>query len=110
MTPEQTKTLSEAIQRFGVPHQLNIMAVEELSELIQAITKAQRSGIVKDWGIKPPCQESSMAEIEAYNNLCEEVADVEIILEQIKMMLNPEFLQIRLDRKISRLQETINKK
>ena len=109
MTPEQKQVLAEAIKVFGAQGQIQTMAVEELAELTQAITKATRAGIIKPWGIKPPCQESSMAEIEAYNNLCEEAADVEIMLEQIKLMLNPEFFQIRLDRKIKRLQETIYK-
>lgn len=109
MNENQKKVLAGAIQKYGVPHQLNIMAVEELSELIQAITKAQRAGIVKEWGIQPPCKESSMKQIEAYNNLCKEAADIEIVLEQVKMMLNPDFYNTSLDRKINRLQETINK-
>ncbi len=46
------------------------MAIEEASELIKAICKLRRNGVTA----------------ETVNNLAEEMADVEIMLEQLKIM------------------------
>ncbi len=48
------------------------MAIEEASELIKAICKLRRNGVTA----------------ETVNNLAEEMADVEIILEQLKIMFH----------------------
>ncbi len=71
--------LARAIEHYGIESQLN-QAIEEMAELIQAINKARRSGIVGKFGIKSPTIESQMNEVEAYNDLCMEVADVKIML------------------------------
>ena len=65
----------KAVETFGVEIQ-QIVAMEELGELIQAISKIAR------W----ECSQSEDLEIllEYIDNLAEEIADVEIILEQLK--------------------------
>lgn len=61
---EKTEILKMAITANGATHQ-EIIAIEECSELIQAITHKHR-------GRK--------------HNLAEEIADVEIMLEQLKII------------------------
>ena len=98
--------LNKAILKFGVENQIN-MVVEEMAELIQAINKASRAGIVKNWGISPPSIESQMSEIEAYNNLCMEVADVKIMLDQLELMLDKDRINLSVSRKLKRLSEKL---
>lgn len=62
---EQTATMLEALETFGVDKQLDI-AIEEMAELTKAIIKYRRC-----------------ASKETYENLCEETADVAIMIEQI---------------------------
>lgn len=63
---------AEAIVKYGQRHQI-IVAIEELSELQQALTKCLRSDTAQDeW------------------NVAEEIGDVEIALEQLKMMFRNE--------------------
>jgi len=62
-----------AIDKWGKEKQLD-MAIEELSELTKAIVKYRRHGYVPVWRIK----------------VLEEVADVELMCEQIVMLLSKE--------------------
>lgn len=103
------EVFEKAIKQFGVANQLE-MVVEECAELIQAINKAKRKGIVKEWGISAPSQECGMEQINAYNNLCSEFADVKIMLAQLELMLRPDFVQISYERKIKRLEKLLNDK
>ena len=64
----------KAIEKWGKASQLD-MVIEELSELLQAVCKVKRRG--DRW---PPC-----GDIES---LAEEVADVEIMLGQLKEMFD----------------------
>jgi NTP pyrophosphatase (non-canonical NTP hydrolase) len=100
--------LHRAILHYGVESQLN-QFVEEASELIIAINKARRAGIVKDWGIETPTAESKMSGIEAYNNLCMEVADVKIMLAQMELLLDKHRIDLSVVRKLNRLKERIEK-
>ena len=59
----------KAIKLWGIDSQM-MMAVEEASELIKAICKLRRTGVTA----------------ETVNNLAEEIADMEIMLEQLKIM------------------------
>lgn len=60
----------EIADRYGYPAQSNQL-IEECAELIQAINKYRRYG-----------------NTESLKNYIEEIADVEIMLEQIKHLLN----------------------
>ena len=72
MTIEQIETMVEAIHTFGELSQ-QVKAMEELGELIQACAKVLSSPMHIDNGP------------EVYH-LSEEMADVEIMLEQLKII------------------------
>lgn len=61
--------LCKIIKHYGTEKQLD-MVVEECAELIQAISKFKRKGV------------------ECVDNLIEEIADVEIMLTQLKLIFN----------------------
>ena len=71
ITSSDSVICRKAVQTFGVDIQ-QIVAMEELGELIQAISKIAR------W----ECSQSTLSEY--IDNLAEEIADVEIMLEQLK--------------------------
>lgn len=87
MKIEEYLILENAIERYGAEAQEGI-AQEECAELIQAISKKHRG--------KP-------------NNIAEEIADVEIMLEQLKIIngCENEVKEIR-KQKISRLQKNLS--
>lgn len=69
MNDMNKEILNKAIAHYGVKPQLGV-AMEECAELIQAISKLQRYG----------------CEPEVIENLVEEIADVLIMIEQIKII------------------------
>ena len=87
------KVLIKAIAKYG-NGQLDI-AQEKCAELIQAISKWKRYG-----------------SINAKINVIEEVADVTIMLEQLKIMFNisDEILEDEVDCKIDRLDKRMEEK
>lgn len=74
MTDEQIKVLKQAIDTYGKDAQLD-MVIEECSELIKAICKYKRNNVN-----------------EYFVEVLEEAADVRIMLEQIQLLLLPEYL------------------
>lgn len=108
MTEEQISVLEQAIYKYGIGLQLD-MAVEECAELIQAINKVKRAGIVA-YHITKPNQGMETETVMKYNNLCSEVADVKIMMAQLELMLDSETIQLSVDRKIERLKSRINEK
>ena len=68
MTDEEIVVCKKAIDTFGCVNQ-QLKAVEEMGELIQAIMK-------------------SLGGFDSKNNVEEEIADVEIMLTQLKIMYN----------------------
>lgn len=62
------KTYIELISKYGCEHQV-VIAIEELAELQKELTKFLRNNVDT-------------------NNLVSEIADVEIMLEQLKLMFN----------------------
>lgn len=67
---ERKKLYSRAIDKWGLPLQLN-MLMEEAAEMIQAVSKVLRKDLTSNW-----------------RHLAEEMADVEIMIEQIKTTVN----------------------
>lgn len=102
ITDKQSKVLRQAINKFGVNSQLD-MAVEECAELIQAINKLKRAGLISNI-IEKPSENMDIKKINAYNNLCSEVADVKILIHQLELILCKDRIQISVDRKIDRLE------
>ena len=84
--------LKKAIRHYGVENQM-AQSIEELAELIVAINKCLR---YKD-------------DIEARNNLVEEIADVLIMIDQLKIIVNIKDYEIECYRryKLDRLERRI---
>lgn len=90
-TKQEEDTFLAAFERFGQPHQL-MLCFEEMAELTKAISKAIR---YSREGHK--------------THITEEIADVEIMLEQVKMIFDIDDGDVemwRLD-KIVRLRRTL---
>ena len=85
------KTLREAIKVYGKDNQIE-MIIEECSELIMALQKNKRYN-TKD----------------TYINVCEEIADVDIMIEQAKMMFDDDLINHIKKQKIERLKERLKK-
>lgn len=78
-TYRQDKIIRETINIYGDKQYMT--AVEEMAELMQAISKYLRitySG----------CDDVSQIQKEAINNITVEMADVYVMLEQLQLMLN----------------------
>lgn len=86
---DRKETYRKAIKKYGLFNQLTV-AVEELSELAKEVCKAERG--MFDRG-----------------HMTEEIADVEIILEQLKMIFDIKHYEIEgmKFQKIERLNERI---
>ena len=104
MTPE----LKKVADRYGYNTQSRIL-IEEMAELIQAINKLWR----KDMKCHNELHDS-IFEIpfpsKTYLNVAEEIADVEICLEQIKYLLHCEeyvedYKKEKIERTINRMEE-----
>lgn len=86
--------LLKAIEQFGAESQMK-MVVEECAELIQAVNKYERAV-----GLDAIQQR--------YNNLSEEIADVEIMLQQAKLILkNADLVEMVKEQKIKRLSDKL---
>lgn len=81
--------LEKAITHYG-PEMQKTVAIEEMSELIKEICKDRRG-------------ENN------FINLAEEIADVEIMLEQLKMIYSiDKLVEVQKQKKLNRLQERLN--
>lgn len=94
-TLRQAKIIRETVNIYGDKQYMT--AVEEMAELMQAISKYLRitySG----------CSDAARIEKEAINNIAAEMADVYILLEQLQLMLNIENgdIQAVINRKLNR--------
>ena len=90
MTREEREILQDAVHHYGTKVQA-VKACEEMAELQQAICKALTNGCMTR---------------ELWNHIAEEIADVEIMLYQVKHIYqNREAVQEWRERKIERLRE-----
>ena len=91
MNKEEKKFFKKSILHFGTDVQMT-MCIEECAELIQAISKFKR-------GKK-----------NAIDNLLEEIADVQIMLDQMKLMFdnNDERISLIRTQKLNRLKSIID--
>lgn len=85
---DREKVYIKALETYGEEAQIN-MVFEEMAELQKALCKHLRKPYPKD--------------IEIYSNIAEEIADVEIMLEQMKLLFEIEtivdqFKTIKVDR------------
>ena len=93
MNNEQIEILRKNIKRHGHTTEMFI-AAEEAAELIQAISKVRRYGYIG----------------EHKDNLIEEIADVSIILQELKMMfdITDADVEKKIDFKIQRINDRLN--
>lgn len=86
----------QALDYWGYEAQVD-MCVEESSELIQALCKYKRAEL------------NTLEESKAIRNVAEEIADVEIMLEQMKLLFGVyEQVEMEKDFKLSRLRERLS--
>ena len=86
---EKFSLLDQAICKWGRELQVD-MAIEECSELIQAICKRKRSYPNED-------------------NLIEEIADVCIMMDQLKLMFGIDKVEEAIVKKLNRLKDRLEK-
>lgn len=78
--------------------------IEEMAELTQAINKMWRVDAAH-------CEKTVKPHIEAYKHIVEEIADVEICLEQVKWLLDidesvlDDWKDMKIERSISRIEK-----
>lgn len=86
---DQKKILHDALSTYGIDAQYDI-AIEEMSELTKAIIKHRRYNTA-----------------ETYDNLCEEIADVAIMIEQLFLSTQFDTVAEHAFKKINRLEARI---
>ena len=93
MNNEQIEILHKNIEQHGHATEMFI-AAEEAAELIQAISKVRRYGYIGEYA----------------DNLIEEIADVSIILQELKMMfdITDADFEKKIDFKIQRINDRLN--
>lgn len=99
------KRIQKIVSRYGYDAQSR-QCIEEMAELTQAINKFWRKDLHCSYGALN--EDRLDRESEAYKNLIEEMADVEIMLEQMKELLFcgdkvNEIKEEKLERQIKRL-------
>ena len=89
--------LEKAIKTYGASKQMD-MCIEEMSELTKAICKIKRELSSGD----------GFTKVETLNNLYEEIADVEIMLEQMRIMFaSDKEIDEQKEYKLNRLQNRL---
>jgi NTP pyrophosphatase (non-canonical NTP hydrolase) len=92
---EHNEIYKNAINKWGKEIQIEI-AIEEMAELIKALQKIKRStGQTTEW-------------INLIHNVCEEIADVEIMIEQLKLIFPNSIVMDYKIGKIDRLKQRLN--
>lgn len=101
MNQQEKIILKQAIDRWGGPSQAD-MAIEEMSELIKALLKLRRSTKRVDY------DGSEM--IERYEHVIEEIVDVQIMIDQLKIIFGGNGLRMKQYRqqKIDRLAKLLD--
>lgn len=100
MNKSERAVLKAAIDKYGQHNQL-AMAQEDCAELIQAISKLNRA---------EDNDHPGRAAKAALNHLMEEHADVQIMLDQIRIMFPSKAYDTIRAQKIARLQKRMEKK
>ena len=97
MMPDGESIMRKAIDTYGVEAQCDV-AVEEMAELTKAIVKIRR--VADDY-------EKTQA---ALDNLLEEIADVDIMIDQLKIMWGPKQVEEYRRKKLARLDRRLEDK
>lgn len=97
MRKELEDVYKRAVDAWGMESQMNMMT-EEIGELLQAISKYRRS-----------YNKSDEEKRNAYDHVCEEVADVENMLNQFRYMFNSDLIDKYKEEKLERTLKKLNK-
>ena len=89
------RIMRQAIETYGVQSQCDV-AIEEMAELTKAIVKIRR--VADDY-------KKTQAALE---NLLEEIADVDIMIDQMKIMWGPKQVEEYRKKKLERLERRLN--
>ena len=84
------------VDTWGVESQLN-MVIEEMGELLQSISKFRRS-----------YNKDDETKAKAYDHLCEEVADVENMMNQMRYMLDADKIDAYKEAKLERISKKLD--
>lgn len=84
------------VDTWGIDSQLN-MVIEEVGELLQAISKFHRAK-----------NKDEETQIEAYRHLCEEIADVENMVNQMREMFDSELIDKYKKEKLERITKKLD--
>jgi len=95
MSKKSGNIYSRVVEAWGTESQFDQMT-EEMAELIQAISKFRRA--------KTPEKKTK-----AYIHLCEEVADVENMINQLRFMLDAALIDKFKVEKLKRTEKRLNK-
>lgn len=94
MVPDDDRIMRQAIETYGVQAQCDV-AIEEMSEPTKAIMKIRR--VANDY-------EKTQS---ALDNLLEEIADVDIMIDQLKIMWGPKQVEEYRHYKLERLERRL---
>ena len=97
MRKELESVYKRAVDEWGNESQMNMMT-EEIGELLQAISKFRRAH-----------NKSDDVKREAFDHVCEEVADVENMINQFRYMFNAELIDQYKEEKLERTLKKLNK-
>mgnify|MGYP005862007985 CR=1 FL=1 len=85
------------LDAWGVESQLN-MVIEEVGELLQAISKLRRSH-----------NKSDIEKDQAYCHLCEEIGDVQNMVNQLKYTFDKDLIEMYEKQKLVRIEAKVDK-
>jgi NTP pyrophosphatase (non-canonical NTP hydrolase) len=95
MSKKTGNIYARVVEAWGEDSQLD-MITEEMAELIQAISKFRRA-------------KTQEKKAKAYIHLCEEVADVENMVNQLRYMLDANLIDKFKEEKLRRTEKRLNK-
>ena len=89
MTENEKSLYDKAIKKWGVDSQVH-MAYEEMGELLSVLNKLLRKRVTVD-------------------DVITEIADVQIMTEQLALIFGQDKVSVEKERKLKRLEERLNK-
>lgn len=102
MTEKEEEILHKAIAVYGKMPQID-MIIEEMSELTKALCKYKRAY----YKLGKYANEPTMP-VDIYDNVCEEIADVKIMIRQMEMIFGESNVEAEMREKIERLERNLN--
>ena len=94
---DREEIIRRAVSTYGIDAQI-LMAIEEMSELTKALCKERRTRSIDDLNVRSKAME----------NIAEEIADVQIMLDQLRTIFGIETTGIE-SNKLNRLADRLEK-